>query len=221
MNLNLEVNPVRVLIVDDLPQERRALKRAVSSVAPDCAFTEADSFESGLHMVQEAPEAFDLAVVDVVLPVRTEGLELVSIVKSVLRRATQTRIIVVTAYPEVKDACTSYEAGAEAYMSKLDPDFTVVFQEKVKKLLERRELRDSIHQQTEAQRRADDAFEAHREEWVEKYGGMFIMARGEEVLLARRNPRELWEELNRLPTDDRLEIGVVEIPRKGLEHADR
>ena len=216
-----EPRAYRILIVDDLPHERAAIRAAIAQGVGECRFVEADSVEAAERVLRDEAFPFDLAAIDLKLPEDTEGLTVVGIIKQVLRRHSQTRVIVLTAWPSVETTCAAYEAGAAAYLDKGDKDSTAKLQAKARELLELSDLRESLRRQYESQRRAEAALSAHRRQWARKHGGKFVLVRDGKVLAARDNPHELLVELEKHDSAERLEIGIVEVPPPEQDHGDR
>ena len=221
MTLSELPRPYRILIVDDIPAERVAIRAAIEAAGSDCEIAEADSVESAERILIQGPFPFDVAVVDLRLHGMDDGLVVAGLIKRVLERHVQTRVVIVTAFPSIETACAAYEAGASAYISKLDEDTTNTLQRKVRELLEQRDLRDNLNRQYVAQREAQEAFEGEREEWIRHYGGKFVVVRNREVLEAYENPRELWEDLRRFTTAEQAELGIVQVPATGDEDGNR
>jgi len=209
----------RILIVDDLAHQRIAIREAIGAVVPNCGFKEAESLEDAEKDLAEQKLPFDLAVVDQSLvPGDTEdkkGLALVGVIKEILQRHSQTKVIIVTAYPRLEAACAAYEAGANAYLSKLDLEYTSKLQEKVRELIDLRDMRGRLRQRDEAQRAANQAFAQHHEEWTKRYRGQIVAVRGGEVVVAANNPHTLWEKLSEYTTTERAQMGIIEIPETG------
>jgi DNA-binding NtrC family response regulator len=217
MSMTLESRPYYILIVDDLPGQRLAVRTALDAAVRNCEFVEAGSVAEAETALGKSPHGFDLAVIDMRLPGKGQALP---VLDALLKRSVLTRAIIITAYPELETACPAYEKGAAVYISKIAPDYTRRLQEKARELLEQRRQREEIRRQVEAQRRADAAFEGHRKEWMQKYAGRFVMVRNGEVIDAKDNPVDLLETLNKLCTDDRLEIGIIEVPRSEETHGE-
>jgi DNA-binding NarL/FixJ family response regulator len=60
-------SPVHILIADDHPLVRGALKEAMSGLAPDLAVAEAGSLEDAMRALEDAPET-DLVLLDLAMP---------------------------------------------------------------------------------------------------------------------------------------------------------
>jgi len=203
----------RILIVDDLPGERDAIRTAIEAIAPGCEFVDAATFGEAERCLREDLIPFDLAIVDIRLAHDEEGLNLIRGKDAAFQKRRQIPVIFYTAYPTVKSACEAYEAGASAYLPKLETT-TEQFQEKVKELLERRKEREEAPRQMEAQRIADEEFELHRKDWVRRYGGKFLLfnAKTKQIVAEHDNPIELGEELDKYDRETRLDIAILQVP---------
>jgi len=220
MAIDAGLEPYRVLIVDDVMAERTAIRAAVEAAVPNCRFVEENALASGERALKERPEPFDLAVVDVRLLNDQEGLRLLGRSGPIRDRYLQTRIIVVTAYPDVGSCCEAFENGADAYISKMDLDWTKKLQEKAKELLGQRQFREDLRKQFEAYREAEKAFATNREEWTRRYGGKFLAVGDGKVIVARENPHDLGQVLDRLTQEERLRVAILRVPLGEEPHGD-
>src|SRR5262245_31567863 len=101
---------VRVLVVDDEPQLRRALERALKLEGYDVEMA-ADG-EEALGSVASGP--VDAIVLDVLMPKR-DGLE---VARELRARGDQTPILMLTARDAVQDRVDGLDAGADDYVVK-------------------------------------------------------------------------------------------------------
>lgn len=210
-----ETPSYRVLVVDDLPEERLATLAAIQAVLPTCEVVEAGSLPEANQILREQPYPFDLVVVDLFLGQEAEGLLLLGSDNAIFRRHSETRVIVWTAHPGLESACAAYEAGADAYIDKRAENSTERFQQKAVECLEQRELRQKLAREYEAQRAAREALQTHEKEWGRKYGGKFVLVSKGEVLAAHTNPVRLTEELRRYTTEEQAQMGIVAVPVSG------
>ncbi len=105
-----------VLVVDDSERYRSQLKRMIGKVCPEALIYEAeDCGEAGRFARQVAP---DLALIDVLLNAG-DGIQCTRRVKAL---APQTRVILISAYPDREFRRLGLEAGAEAFLDKKDLD---------------------------------------------------------------------------------------------------
>jgi two-component system response regulator MprA len=101
---------MRVLVVDDEPQLRRALERALKLEGYEVAMA-ADG-EEGLAAISSAP--YDAVVLDVLMPNR-DGL---SVCRELRERGDRTPVLMLTARDAVQDRVDGLDAGADDYVVK-------------------------------------------------------------------------------------------------------
>jgi two-component system response regulator MprA len=101
---------VRVLVVDDEPQLRRALERALKLEGYEVGLA-ADG-EQGLTAMASAP--YDAVVLDVLMPNR-DGL---SVCRELRERGDRTPVLMLTARDAVQDRVDGLDAGADDYVVK-------------------------------------------------------------------------------------------------------
>lgn len=213
MSITHELRPYRVLVVDDLSHARLAIKTTIMDAVQSCEFVEAKNATEA-EQVLKREEPFDLVVIDLKLgEPDKDGITLVEVIKQVLNRYSPTRIIVYTAYPTVETACEAYEAGADSYISKNYIDATAKLQKKAKELLEQVDIRESLRRQREAYRHAEKTFANNKKNWIEKYGGNFVIVKNGEVLASEKDPYEVWKLLNEKYTrNERCDIAIIQVP---------
>ena len=102
--------PVRVLVVDDEPQLRRALERALKLEGYEVELA-ADG-EQALGSIASSP--MDAIVLDVLMPKR-DGLE---VARELRARGDRTPILMLTARDAVQDRVDGLDAGADDYVVK-------------------------------------------------------------------------------------------------------
>lgn len=103
---------LRVLIVEDHPILRRGLKEIVTEEYPDAVFGEAGDSRTAMQILQR--EEWDVMLLDISIPGR-DGLELLAEAR---RIRPQTRVLVVSVYPEEEFAVRSFRLGAAGYLGK-------------------------------------------------------------------------------------------------------
>jgi two-component system, OmpR family, response regulator MprA len=101
---------MRILVVDDEPQLRRALERALKLEGYEVGLA-ADG-EEALHAVSDASP--DAVVLDVLMPKR-DGL---SVCRELRQRGNHTPILMLTARDAVEDRVDGLDAGADDYVVK-------------------------------------------------------------------------------------------------------
>jgi DNA-binding NtrC family response regulator len=210
-----KVRPYRILVVDDERSQLIAMTTVIKDEFTNCEVKEAESVEMAEKILRGAALPFDLAVIDMRLNIDAEGLKLAGVIKRVMLRHSQTRIVVFTAYPTWQAAREAYESGADAFISKLDPDSTDQLRKKMRELLERRAEREELARQSETQRSAETAFDVHRAEWRAQYAGKFILVRAGQVVGAYESGQKAWEALEGTPASERLEIGIIDVREDG------
>ncbi len=104
------MDPANVLIVEDDPNVRAALQRALSYEGYDVAVAEDGG--RGLEAVSENPP--DVIVLDVMMPF-VDGLEMCRRLRA---RGDETPILMLTALGEVSDRVDGLDAGADDYLVK-------------------------------------------------------------------------------------------------------
>jgi two-component system response regulator MprA len=102
---------VKVLVVDDEPQLRRALQRALKLEGYEVSLA-ADG-EEGLAAAGEAP-APDAIVLDVLMP-KLDGLE---VCRALRADGNQTPVLMLTARDAISDRVDGLDAGADDYVVK-------------------------------------------------------------------------------------------------------
>src|SRR5579871_3731892 len=99
----------RILVVDDEPQLRRALRSTLSALGFIVA--DAPSGESGLGMLRD--EKFDLVLLDINLP-GLSGLETCR----AIRARSDVGILMLTVRDRAEDKVEALDAGADGYVTK-------------------------------------------------------------------------------------------------------
>jgi signal transduction histidine kinase len=111
-------DPSKLLIVDDLPENLRALDAVIRS--PDRIVYQASSGEEALSLMLE--HEFALAILDVQMP-GMDGFELAELMRGTERTRNIPIVFVSAAGRELNYAFKGYETGAVDFMYKpLDPD---------------------------------------------------------------------------------------------------
>jgi two-component system, OmpR family, response regulator MprA len=101
---------VRILVVDDEPQLRRALERALKLEGYDVALA-ADGEQALAALADEHPDAI---VLDVLMP-KLDGLE---VCRRMRAAGDRTPVLVLTARDAVSDRVDGLDAGADDYLVK-------------------------------------------------------------------------------------------------------
>jgi len=104
----------RVLVVDDDPDIRELVSRALADIQPALVIEQAsDGYEASLMIGTFRP---DLVILDVMMP-RLDGISLCR----TIRRNPETRdvrVLAITAHPEPQSVSRMYEAGADQCLLK-------------------------------------------------------------------------------------------------------
>ncbi len=101
---------MRVLVIEDHVEIARGIAAMLGR--RNYAVTLAHEGPRGLELLRE--EAFDLAVVDIVLP----GLDGFSVCREARRAGVETPVLMLTAREEVEDRVRGLDAGADDYLVK-------------------------------------------------------------------------------------------------------
>jgi two-component system invasion response regulator UvrY len=104
--------PISVLIVEDHAIVRRGLKEIIADEYPRAVFGEAADSSTALQEFLRGK--WDIVLLDISIPGRG-GLE---ILEDVRRTHPQTRVLIVSAYPEEEFAVRAFKLGAAGYVCK-------------------------------------------------------------------------------------------------------
>ncbi|MFN8435737.1 MAG: response regulator, partial [Anaerolineales bacterium] len=110
------------LIVDDNPRYRQQLGRLVGKIYPSVRLYEADTTAEALSISKQVQP--QLAFVDVVLD-DEDGIQCARKLRTV---SPQTRIVVISAYPDKEFRRQALSAGVEVFLDKKDLDTASVQQ---------------------------------------------------------------------------------------------
>jgi two-component system response regulator MprA len=106
------ITGMAILVVDDDQAVRDALRRALAMQGYDVEL--ARDGEEGLLRLRSTPNAFDLLIVDILMP-RLDGLELTRRLRA---DGSLLPILMLTARDQVSDRVAGLEAGADDYLVK-------------------------------------------------------------------------------------------------------
>ena len=101
-----------ILIVEDHPIVRRGLKEILAAEYPEAVFGEAN--DSPLALAALEREIWDVVLLDINIPGRG-GLE---VLEDIRRLYPQTKVLIVSAYPEEEFAVRAFKLGAAGYLNK-------------------------------------------------------------------------------------------------------
>jgi two-component system, NarL family, invasion response regulator UvrY len=106
------VSPLAILLIEDHPLVRRGLRDVLIEEFPDVAFGEAGDSTTALQVLSR--QHWDLALLDINIPGR-DGLD---VLEEMRRLYPETRVLIVSAYPEEEFAVRAFTLGAAGYLSK-------------------------------------------------------------------------------------------------------
>ena len=104
---------MKILIVDDQKRTRQSLRSLLNTLSFVTEIAEAEDGRQAMLNMAEAPSG--IVVMDARMP-RMDGVQAAGFLKE---RWPQTRLIILSMYPEYRQA--SLEAGADAFVSKGEP----------------------------------------------------------------------------------------------------
>ncbi len=103
---------IRVVIIDDHPLLREGLRSTLQDHPDITIVGEAATGQEGMKLVRECP--CEVVILDISLP-DISGIDLL---KQLIAERPQTRVLVLSTYPEKQYAARSLRAGALAYVTK-------------------------------------------------------------------------------------------------------
>jgi DNA-binding NarL/FixJ family response regulator len=107
---------LRILLVDDNHRFRNQLRRTIQRIRPNVTLSEADNTASAVKLAQQLNP--HLAFVDVVLS-NEDGIRCTQRIK---QHAPNTRVILISAYPDREFHRRGMKVGATAFIDKKDLD---------------------------------------------------------------------------------------------------
>jgi DNA-binding NarL/FixJ family response regulator len=105
---------ITMLLVDDNPRYRYQLRRMIGKICPQATIREAQSTEEAVHLAGHTE--FQLMLIDVILG-EQNGIHCARRLKAL---SPQSRIILISAYPDKEFHRLGLEAGAIAFLDKKD-----------------------------------------------------------------------------------------------------
>jgi len=147
------VAKVRLLIVDDVPENRDILRRRFERYGFHA--TEAAGGNEALDLIER--EAFDLVLLDMMMP-DVGGLEVLARIRAKYSQGFLP-VIMVTAKSQSEDIVEALNRGANDYITK-PVDFSVALARVVTQL-DRKRAEEKMHQMNEELSRAKEALEYH------------------------------------------------------------
>jgi DNA-binding NarL/FixJ family response regulator len=113
---------INILVVDDNVRYRGNLQHMIGKVCPQATIYEAGNVDSAVHLAKRLSPR--LILIDVVLG-DEDGLSCARRIKAI---SPQTRIVLISAYPDREFHRLGLEAGAVAFLDKKDLDLSVLKQ---------------------------------------------------------------------------------------------
>jgi DNA-binding NarL/FixJ family response regulator len=113
---------VAILIVDDNDRYRKQLQRIIGKLCPQATIFEAEGIQSAVNLAQHID--LQLALIDVILG-EEDGITCARRIKAI---KPQSRIILISAYPDREFHSQGLQAGAIAFLDKKDLDVSTLRQ---------------------------------------------------------------------------------------------
>ncbi len=111
-----------ILVVDDNARYREQLQRMIGKLCPQATIYEAEGIQDAIHLAQRIE--LQLALIDVVLG-DEDGIACVRRIKAI---RPQSRIILISAYPDREFHRQGLQSGAVAFLDKKDLDLSTLRQ---------------------------------------------------------------------------------------------
>ncbi len=115
-------NSTAILVVDDNVRYRKQLLKMIGKVYPDALIFETDDIQSSLQITQSIN--FQLVLIDVILG-EEDGIQCARKIK---RISPQSRIVLISAYPDREFHRQALESGAVAFLDKKNLDLAAIKQ---------------------------------------------------------------------------------------------
>ncbi|KAA0993383.1 response regulator transcription factor [Dyadobacter aurulentus] len=103
---------IKVLIIEDHAVVRMGMTLVIREIFPEAEIFEAESFNAGLHIIQEL--SINLVVLDIHVP----GGQDVRMIESIKATRPEIKVLVFSGLPEQKYALKYVQAGADGFLSK-------------------------------------------------------------------------------------------------------
>jgi two-component system, OmpR family, copper resistance phosphate regulon response regulator CusR len=210
--------PLRILVVEDEAKVARALREGLQRQQYDVSV--APTGEEGFYLV--SAEAFDLVILDIMLPGR-DGLQVLATVR---KRGLRTPVLILTARDAIEDRVQGLDQGADDYLVK--PFAFPELLARVRALIRRGRADQSSKLQLadlemdltgrKARRSGKDLELTAREFEVLEY----LLRHKDEVVSREMLAREVWKEIARgTPLDNVMDVHINRLRRKVDEPSDR
>ncbi len=115
-------NDINILVVDDNARYRKQLQRMIGRIVPKATIYEAKDIQGAVHLVQSIE--FQLSLIDVVLG-DVDGISCTRRIKAIRPNS---RIVLISAYPDREFHKQGLQAGAVAFLDKKDLDLSTLRQ---------------------------------------------------------------------------------------------
>jgi DNA-binding NarL/FixJ family response regulator len=113
---------VNILVVDDNARYRKQLQRMIGRLLPRATIYEAKDIQGAVHLVESIE--FHLSLIDVVLG-DVDGITCTRRIKAIRPNS---RIVLISAYPDREFHKQGLQAGAVAFLDKKDLDLSTLRQ---------------------------------------------------------------------------------------------
>jgi DNA-binding NarL/FixJ family response regulator len=113
---------INILVVDDNARYRKQLQRMIGRIVPKATIYEAKDIQGAVHLVQSIE--FQLSLIDVVLG-DVDGITCTRRIKAIRPNS---RIVLISAYPDREFHKQGLQAGAVAFLDKKDLDLSTLRQ---------------------------------------------------------------------------------------------
>jgi DNA-binding NarL/FixJ family response regulator len=114
------VTTAKVVLIDDHEILRAGVRDLLASLPGYEVVGETSSACAGLEIIES--ERPDIVLMDVGLP----GMDGILATREILRRAPESRVVVLSAHRQPRDVMDAFNAGAVAYVLKEDPPETLL-----------------------------------------------------------------------------------------------
>ena len=115
-------NEINILVVDDNARYRKQLQRMIGRLVPHATIYEARDIQGAVHLVNRIE--FQLSLIDVVLG-DVDGITCTRRIKAIRPNS---RIVLISAYPDREFHKQGLQAGAVAFLDKKDLDLSTLRQ---------------------------------------------------------------------------------------------
>ena len=121
-NHSISENSAAILVVDDNVRYRKQLLKMIGKAQPNALIFETEDIQSSLQLVQSVH--FQLILIDVILG-EEDGI---LCARKIKKASPQSRIILISAYPDREFHRQALEAGAVAFLDKKNLDLAAIKQ---------------------------------------------------------------------------------------------